>query len=227
MQGNWGRNQVQVLEMVQKVAKVGSRCKMGRGFQKNQSGPHSYKMKGVITSCAIVLAQLSICSVVRCAKKVAQLSYTLWNPYFLKEIKQIEKVQEVFTRVLYYRCFPCPSYPQSLPPYNERLERLGLHRLDERRFAADLVFARKIMSGESILNRSDYYVYRPTRDRVHTFGINVEFAKNPARFHCFAVRTARAFGRLPIQILQSESIPVFKKRILDFIKGKDLSEFYQ
>ncbi|EYC42787.1 hypothetical protein Y032_0518g2821 [Ancylostoma ceylanicum] len=55
---------------------------------------------------------------------VPQLEYAsqVWSPYLRKEIRAIEKVQVVFTRILFYRLFPDSSYPESLPSYSSRLQ---------------------------------------------------------------------------------------------------------
>jgi hypothetical protein len=144
-----------------------------------------------------------------------------WNPYIKKDSQTLEKVQEQFTRILFYRCFPSSSYPVSLPSYSERLSFLGLQALSERRVIFDLVFARRLMNGDTVLDRNRFFTYKPLRDRSNTFGIHIEFTKSTPRFHCFSRRIARILNELPTHIHCSSSIDVYKKRLLEL----DLSRF--
>ncbi|KAK6018619.1 hypothetical protein OSTOST_15789 [Ostertagia ostertagi] len=57
-----------------------------------------------------------------------------------------------FTRLLYFRVFPDPGYPRSMPPYSIRLKELGLRSLLYRRIFADLVMAFKILKDALLLN---------------------------------------------------------------------------
>ena len=61
-----------------------------------------------------------------------------WNPHFKCDIDVVKKVQRSFTRKVYYMCDLSPAN------YNERLERLGLTRLELRRIHADLILMFKI-----------------------------------------------------------------------------------
>ncbi|KAF8382074.1 hypothetical protein PRIPAC_71216 [Pristionchus pacificus] len=56
-----------------------------------------------------------------------------WNPHYSSDIATLEKVQHTFTRQLFYRCFPSPDYPFSLPSYSDRIKTLALRALTERR----------------------------------------------------------------------------------------------
>ncbi|GMT05511.1 hypothetical protein PENTCL1PPCAC_27685, partial [Pristionchus entomophagus] len=136
-----------------------------------------------------------------------------WNPHYLKDIELLEKVQHTFTRKVFYRCYPSSTYPYSLPSYQDRMNTLGLRTLTERRVIGDLCMTHMIMNGCTIIPRSSFYVYKPTRDRVSTFGINTEFTKSTARFHSFPVRTSRWYSQLHDFIHFSPNIRVFKRRL--------------
>ena len=92
--------------------------------------------------------------------------------------------------------------------YVVRLETLGLHRLTERRIVCDYLLARKIMNRECILTSSNFFTYRPARDRTHTFGIHIEFTKCAARFNSFAVRASRMMSDFPpyLTILPTKAV---------------------
>ncbi|KAF8370816.1 hypothetical protein PRIPAC_77245 [Pristionchus pacificus] len=111
-----------------------------------------------------------------------------WNPYIKKESQKLEKIQEKFTRILFYRCFPSPSYPHGLPSYPKRLSYLGLPALFERRVIYDLVLARRIMNGDTLLDRNRFFTFTPLRCRTNNFGIYIEHTKSTPRYHCFSRR---------------------------------------
>ena len=64
----------------------------------------------------------------------------VWSPCYQKDKILIEKVQHRFTRMI-------PGF--SKLPYSERLKRLGLWSLEERRNRADLIEVFKIVKGLS------------------------------------------------------------------------------
>ncbi|GMR58564.1 hypothetical protein PMAYCL1PPCAC_28759, partial [Pristionchus mayeri] len=141
-----------------------------------------------------------------------------WNPHYLSDIETLEKVQHIFTRQVFYRCFPSPSYPLSLPSYPDRLKLLGLRPLTERRVIGDICMTHMIMTGSTIIPRSSFYVYKPQRDqrdRTSTFGINIELTTSTSRFHSFPVRTSRWYSQLPEEIRTAPNIRVFKRRLLN------------
>ncbi|GMR60022.1 hypothetical protein PMAYCL1PPCAC_30217, partial [Pristionchus mayeri] len=118
-----------------------------------------------------------------------------WNPHYISDIETLEKVQHIFTRQVFYRCFPSPSYPLSLPSYSDRMKTLGLRSLTE----------------------------RPQRDRTSSFGINIELTTSTARFHSFPVRTSRWYSQLPDVIRTAPNIRVFKHRLENHPIVADLS----
>ncbi|KAF8371427.1 hypothetical protein PRIPAC_77856 [Pristionchus pacificus] len=136
-----------------------------------------------------------------------------WNPHYSIDIATLEKVQHIFTRQVFYRCFPSPDYPLSLPSYPDRLRILGLRALTERRVIGDLCMTHLIMSGNTIIPRSLFYVYKPQRDRTSSFGIHKELTTSTPRYHSFPLRTARWYSQLPVTIRTAPNIRVFKRRL--------------
>ena len=139
------------------------------------------------------------------------------------ESKKIEKVQEFFTRVLFYRCYPSTDYPRNLPSYEERCRRLGLHSLAYRRTVFDLVTAFKIIKGMSILRFSSFYRYRPISGRRGGHSFFVENSKINLRYYSFSLRTARwlnLLSQFDPSILHAKTVITFKKRLskVDIVK---------
>ena len=63
----------------------------------------------------------------------------IWNPYFIKDIELIKKVQK--------RCTKIPAEARNLP-YEERLRLFNLTTLKERRDRGDLIETFKIINGD-------------------------------------------------------------------------------
>ena len=74
----------------------------------------------------------------------------VWSPHFIKDIKQIESVQRRFTKRL---------YSVQHMKYIDRINCLGLERLDVRRLRADVIFTYKIIFGLTHLNMSDFFKF--------------------------------------------------------------------
>ena len=72
----------------------------------------------------------------------------VWSPHCAKDIRTLERVQKRFSKKL-------PALHDL--SYHDRLDRLGLERLEARRIRADLVLTYKIISGLSELALSDFF----------------------------------------------------------------------
>jgi len=71
-----------------------------------------------------------------------EYSVSAWSPYYVKDKTLLERIQHRFTRMV-------PGL-KSLP-YEERLDRLGIWTLEERRNRADLLQVFKLYKGWSII----------------------------------------------------------------------------
>ena len=147
---------------------------------------------------------------------IVEFGSQVWSPFLALESKRIEKVQEFFTRVVYYRCFPSTGYPKTLPSYSERCRKLGLQSLALRRVFSDLVLAFKIMSGRCILKFSCFYRYRFHNGRRGSHSFPVENTKVNTRYYAFSLRTSRWLNMLSahdFHLLKSKTVRTFKKRL--------------
>ena len=78
-----------------------------------------------------------------------QLEYCVksWNPYYRKDVIALERVQR-FTRML-------PGLESF--SYEERLDRLGLFSLEQRRLRGDMIEVYKIMMGIDRVDRKELF----------------------------------------------------------------------
>ena len=125
----------------------------------------------------------------------------VWSPRLLKDIRRIESVQRRFTKRI--------PHLENVK-YVDRLQILGLERLDVRRLKADLVLTYKILFGHVDLDFDKYFTlatYCSTRG--HSYKLFVKRCHSSVRMHFFANRVIRVWNDLPITI-DFSSISRFK-----------------
>ncbi|EYC35298.1 hypothetical protein Y032_1083g3572 [Ancylostoma ceylanicum] len=171
-------------------------------------------LRNVHTSDASILLKLYKAYVL----PILEYCSPVWNPCLKKDILKLEKVQKTFTRILFYRSYPNKNYPQALPNYETRMQRLGLKSLFFRRIQADIIMGFKILRGEVSLKSSKFWTFRPSSARRFTINLYYHRFGNSDRHvyqNSFACRVARLLNKLPPAILSSENSSVFRRRLLD------------
>ena len=121
-------------------------------------------------------------------------------------IMAIEKCQRDFTRIIHGMGFLS---------YSERLQKLGLTTLLERRMRGDLIEAYKIINGHvnyghQMFNHNLHY---STRNLC-----NVSFCRTRFALHCFSVRVIKYWNNLPNSVKNAPSVNAFKTG-LDYLKS--------
>lgn len=147
---------------------------------------------------------------------ILEYASQIWSPTTKKLQRRIEKVQQTFTKILVYKCSPNPEHPQVIPNYKRRLSLFKLNTLFYRRIFTDLVFAFKILKGETKLRPSKYWIFRPCRGRtsllsLHNTRLNTN--SNSKMYNNFFFRSARWIQMLPSYVIESPNSSVFKARL--------------
>ena len=139
-------------------------------------------------------------------RPLLEYNTTVWSPFLMGDIVMLEKVQRNFTRRL--RGFGELSY-------RERLDKLELESLEERRIRFDLVEAFKIIRGLSVLSFGDFFEFKnDSRTRGHAFQLRLrtiprlDICKN-----FFANRVVNMWNDLPAEAVSSNSVTQFKAKI--------------
>ena len=78
-----------------------------------------------------------------------EVNSQVWSPHLLKDIRRLEAVQRRFTKKL---------VGLHALTYTERLELLGLERLESRRIRADILFTYKLLFGLTALHSEDFFM---------------------------------------------------------------------
>lgn len=141
---------------------------------------------------------------------------SVWNPHIKKYILLLEKVQRIFTRIVFYRAFPSTSYPQTLPPYRQRLAILGMKSLKYRRVVHDLLLGFKVFRKEVKLTASKFWVFRPCSRRRRSIAISHHRSGriiSEREFNSFFRRSARWLNALPIDMFLNMNSNAFRTRL--------------
>jgi hypothetical protein len=140
-------------------------------------------------------------------RPILEYASNVWNPYLLKHINGIERVQRQFTKRI-------PSLRNLA--YSERLAMLDLEPLELRRLKADLVLYYKIFHELVHLPR-DYLPYEPqaplidTRSGVARLKIP-DFSTDHIDNNFFS-RCVACWNVLPEPVIASQSVSAFKRNL--------------
>lgn len=135
----------------------------------------------------------------------------VWSPYLKGDIEKLEKVQRLFTKIVYHR------NKLTLCSYQERCKYLGLSPLYKRRIMSDLVTAFKIVKGETkLLKCSKFFEHRQGYTRSTSLArFNIRKTKTEFRRQSFSLRCSRWLNKLPPSILQVPNSKIFKQKLTE------------
>ena len=137
----------------------------------------------------------------------------MWSPFKKKDIEKLERIQKTFTRCIFLRAgIPFSSY-------EDRMQKLNLLSLQDRRTFKDLVLMYKIFNGLSDLNFNDFFVLSPNPYalRGHSFKIKPKQSFISTQFQStFFYRGPKYWNKIPNEIVTSPNTDIFKNRLLKF-----------
>lgn len=142
-------------------------------------------------------------------RPLLEFSVIVWNPYLVKDISVLEKVQRRITKL--------SPYLKHLP-YENRLQFLHLTSLAERRIRGDLIYTFKALNyhlGPEI--RSFFTVSDDTRLRGHSFKLKKEKFNTNIRKNFFCNRTFSLWNSLPDDVVSAQTCNTFKNRLDQFL----------
>ena len=129
-----------------------------------------------------------------------------WSPYLVKDIEILEKVQKRLVRQI----------RNVTGTYEEKLAKIGLTTLQERRSRGDCIEAFKMLKGFSRVDHTIWFdmVSRTTgpQTRLSTdpLALDTQPARLDLRKNFFSVRTPPIWNSLPLTLRQSKSVNQFK-----------------
>ena len=144
-------------------------------------------------------------------KPLLEYGTVIFSPYKIKDIVKIERVQNSFTRKLWFRCNGI--HYDNLPAPRKRNTYLGLRTLAWRRKKFDLFMLHKMFHGQTGLGIRSFCNVRPSITRGGSEKLVVNRATINCRTHFFANRASITYSALS----RKKAIPInlhsFKKMI--------------
>ena len=144
-----------------------------------------------------------------------EFATNVYNPYLLKDIHAIEKVQKYFLKQIYKKSYPNlyrENYFAPSPPYSELLLINGLESLELRRLKSDLILFHKYLHGDTIINCQNPFECRETKTRGERYKIFPVSCKTIIRHNSFFVRTSRIYTKLPPDI-RHNNVKLFRFKL--------------
>uniref|UniRef100_A0A8C5LY07 Reverse transcriptase domain-containing protein n=1 Tax=Leptobrachium leishanense TaxID=445787 RepID=A0A8C5LY07_9ANUR len=140
-----------------------------------------------------------------------------WAPVLKKDIISLEKVQRRATKLI--RGMEGLSY-------EERLTSLNLFSLEKRRLRGDLITLYKYIRGHYQPLSDNLFINRTIhRTRGHKFRLEERKFSLKHRKGYFTVRTIKLWNSLPVEVVGSESVQTFKKRLDDFLQTQNIKGY--
>ena len=138
----------------------------------------------------------------------AHLEYCIqsWSPYLRKDIDCLERVQQRATKLV--EGMKKLSYP-------ERLRRLKMTTLEQRRLRGDVIETYKIVTGREKVKITDFFSLSNTGYclRGHKFKLSQNRSRLELRKNFFSQRVVRRWNGLPAHVVESPSVNAFNNRI--------------
>ncbi len=127
------------------------------------------------------------------------------SPNLVADINHLERIQRLATRLV--------TGMRHLP-YEERLQRLGLHSLQRRRLRDDLITAFKIFKGLWDIDPNLFFLPPARRgQRGHPYKVLQGASHRRKRGSAFSVRVVKYWNELQASVVTTISVSVFKKRL--------------
>ena len=141
-----------------------------------------------------------------------EYSVQAWCPYPKKDITMLEKVQRRATKLI-------PGIRHL--SYPERLQKMGLYSLEQRRVRGDLIETYKILNGMERINLSGMFtISSHVRSRGHSFKLYKPALKKGLNFrkNFFSYRVISTWNSLPASVVMAKDTNQFKNNLDSFWK---------
>lgn len=133
-----------------------------------------------------------------------EYAHCIWNPYYIKDIEQLERVQRRVTKL-------SPEIRHI--SYEDRLSVLNLTSLREGRLRGDLIETYKITSDYYGCNLDIFHINQTTNLRGHNKKLTKERCNKLLRRNFIANRVVYSWNRLEQDTVNAETVNQFKNRL--------------
>ena len=147
-------------------------------------------------------------------RPILEYCQEVWSPFLQKDIDEIENVQRRATKLI-------PGLREMT--YEERLEKLKLFKLSDRRQRGDMIFLYKILNGLVDIDHPSMFKLN-TRGitRGHPFKLVDERSskdKDNRRYY-YTQRVVVPWNNLPLNVVQSSNVTLFKRNYDEYMIKK-------
>ena len=137
-------------------------------------------------------------------RPILEYGESVWNPYYVKDIELLERVQRGATKI--------PPELSHLP-YHERLKRMNLTTLAERRMRGDLIQSFKILNNLYDVDLPIFHLANDRQLRGHNKKLQKERCSKLPRRNFLTNRVVYRWNSLSADTVLSGNINQFKNRL--------------
>ena len=133
----------------------------------------------------------------------------VWSPFTKRNITALEQVKRKATTFIVGRGLS----------YNEHLVKLNLIPLVYRREISDLVFFYRCLKDTYVIDIFQYISFRSCTRSIRSvdhLSLNIPFCRTEAFRNSYFVRICRLWNELPLNIRESETLAVFRHKLILF-----------
>ena len=143
-------------------------------------------------------------------RPLLEYAVQFWSPTLRQDVNRLERVQARATKLV-------PAIRGK--GYARRLEDLGLFTLEQRRLRGQLIETFKILRGISAVDPTDYFVLCANPTRNHGWKVVPPRFSTALLENFMLVRICNVWNRLPANVVNSDTVDTFKRRLDRILPG--------
>ena len=143
---------------------------------------------------------------------ILEFGCSIFNPYYSKDIEQIEKIQRDYVRLVFKRSFEYSQDKGKNPTLAELYAKYELELLELRRIKICLKLFHQFIHKNLPLSHNNSFQIIESKTRGETYKINTKPATTDVRANSFFIRIAKMYSQLP-QKIRHNSVKDFAKSI--------------
>ena len=136
-------------------------------------------------------------------RPILEYAAVIWSPHLKKHICKLERVQRAATRWI-------PELRHLT--YRERLKKINLPTLEERRERGDMITLHKCVNGLEFIDRDNFITPAVGRTRGHSKKLARRRSKKDIRKFSFPTRSIEKWNALPEEVVCAKTIHSFKEK---------------
>ena len=170
----------------------------------NRIAGETYKLLRNIRAAFNYLDENMMKLIVAMIRPRLEYAAVVWSPHKKKDIHKIERIQRAATKLV-------PGLRDL--SYKERLQRLNLPTLEDRRERGDLITVYKVMKGMGKIDKEDLFSWDTRATRGHGVKLKKTNCRRDIKKYSFPYRTVDAWNSLDKDTVLAKTIHDFKYKL--------------